>query len=57
MPKRRGGKININMAKNTKLIPILSIIVGILVVAVPAILAWAVGLYLVITGILDLTNK
>ncbi len=46
------------MAKkdNEYLMPILSIIVGILVIAWPPILAWAVGLYLVITGILKLVK-
>jgi uncharacterized membrane protein HdeD (DUF308 family) len=42
------------MAKKTNITAILSIIAGVLVVVFPSILAWAVGLYLVISGILDL---
>ena len=45
------------MAKKTNLMAILAIIVGIIVLAAPQVLAWAVGLYLIITGILDLINK
>ena len=45
------------MVKNKKIIPILSIIAGIIIVAVPAILGWVVGLYLIITGGMDLFSK
>lgn len=44
------------MAKKVNLNPILAIIAGIVVIAFPSVLAWIVGLYLIITGILDL-NK
>jgi uncharacterized membrane protein HdeD (DUF308 family) len=42
------------MAKKLNLTAILSIVAGILVLVFPSILAWAVGLYLVIVGLLDL---
>jgi uncharacterized membrane protein HdeD (DUF308 family) len=46
------------MAKSTKsVMAIVSIILGIVVIAAPQILAWAIGLYLIITGILSLAGK
>ena len=45
------------MAKQMNLSAILSIIAGIVVIVSPAILAWVVGLYLIITGILQITGK
>lgn len=42
------------MAKSMKTSAILAVIAGILVLAFPNFLAWAVGLYLIITGALDL---
>ncbi|HVY01293.1 MAG TPA: DUF3096 domain-containing protein [Candidatus Nanoarchaeia archaeon] len=41
--------------KNTS--AILSVIAGILVLVFPSFLAWAVGLYLLITGGLELLGK
>jgi len=44
--------------KNTKKIwAIISIILGIIVIAAPQIISLAIGLYLIITGIISLTNK
>jgi uncharacterized membrane protein HdeD (DUF308 family) len=40
-----------------KLIPILSIIIGIIVIAWPQIIGIAVGIYLLVTGILKLLGK
>lgn len=40
--------------KSLRTTAVLSIIAGILVIAWPAALAWAVGLWLLINGILDL---
>jgi len=43
---------------NTKnLWAIISIILGIIIIAAPEILAWAIGLYLIITAIISLTEK
>lgn len=36
---------------------ILSILVGLLIIIFPAALAWAVGLYLIIMGALELTKN
>jgi uncharacterized membrane protein HdeD (DUF308 family) len=36
---------------------IISIILGVIVLAAPQIIAWAIGLYLIITGILSLADK
>lgn len=46
------------MAKKTfkKIVPIISIIVGILILVWPHILAIAVALFLIIKGILDLAD-
>ena len=41
------------MAK-TNVTAILAIIAGIVVIAAPNVLAWVVGLYLILTGALDL---
>ena len=40
-----------------KIQAILSIIAGIVVIVNPDVLAWVVGLYLIIVGALDLMNK
>ena len=46
------------MAKNTKnVLAMVSIILGIIVIAAPQILAWAIGLYLIVTGIISLAGK
>ncbi|MBS3065988.1 DUF3096 domain-containing protein [Candidatus Pacearchaeota archaeon] len=45
------------MAKTKNLGPVLAIIAGIIVIAAPAILAWIIGLYLIINGILDLSSR
>lgn len=47
------------MAKQTsdKAVAILSIILGIIVIAAPQIIAWAIGLYFIITGIMHLAEK
>ncbi len=48
------------MAKNKDskyLMPILSIILGIVVIAWPAIIAYALGIYLIIMGILKLVKE
>jgi hypothetical protein len=48
------------MAKKTdtkNLWAIISIILGIIIIAVPKILAWAIGLYLIITAIISLSEK
>ena len=42
------------MAKNKQLLPVLSIIAGVVVLAVPRILGWVIGLYLIIWGVLEL---
>ena len=48
------------MAKKTKktdmILPILSIVLGVLVIFKPIIFAWVVGAYLIITGALKLKN-
>lgn len=49
MAKSSSGKRNLG--------PVLAVIAGILVLAFPAFLAWAVGLYLIINGVLDLVGK
>ncbi len=45
------------MAKTIDITAIVSIIVGIIILAAPQILGWAVGLYLIIIGILSLIDR
>lgn len=42
------------MAKSKNLMPIISIVAGVIVLAMPDIIRWVVGLYLLIWGILEL---
>lgn len=44
------------MAKKTNLTAIVSIIAGIITLIFPDILAWVVGLYLIIAGVLALVK-
>lgn len=44
------------MAKTTNFTAIVSIIAGIVVLAKPEILAWVIGLYLIIAGVLALAK-
>lgn len=44
------------MAKKKTLVPAISIVAGIVVLAAPGILRWVIGLYLIIWGILELRN-
>ncbi|MBM3247156.1 DUF3096 domain-containing protein [Candidatus Pacearchaeota archaeon] len=46
-----------NRTDKNKLWAIISIILGIIIIAVPQILAWAIGLYLIITAIISLSEK
>jgi uncharacterized membrane protein HdeD (DUF308 family) len=45
------------ISKTIDITAIVSIIVGIIILAAPQILAWAVGLYLIVIGILSLIGK
>jgi len=55
MAKTKGGK---KMAKKTKdITAIVSIVAGIIIVAIPQILAWVIGLFLVISGVLNLIDR
>ena len=42
------------MAKTKNMVPIISIIAGIIILAAPHLIQWIVGLYLIIWGILEL---
>jgi len=55
MAKKKGGK---KMEKKTKdITAIVSIVAGIIIVAIPQILAWVIGLFLVISGVLNLIDR
>ena len=46
------------MAKRTQdITAIVSIIAGLIIIAVPQILGWVVGLYLLISGILSIADR
>jgi len=42
------------MAKKGIIHPVLSIIAGILIIIFPGLLGWIVGIYLVVTGLMNL---
>ena len=43
--------------KSYDLVAIVSIIVGVIILIAPQILAWAIGLYLILFGILKIIDK
>ncbi len=56
--KKRFGKLKMAKTKKTKnMWAIISIVLGIIVIAAPEVISLAIGLYLIITGILNLTGK
>jgi len=46
-----------NKTSSKTLWAIISIILGIIIIAVPQILAWAIGIYLIVTAIISLAEK